>query len=189
MSVTGHHSLNSLAIYEKVSTNEKITMGMCMNYYLSTDNLTSTFEQPTLHQRKGPRPILPKQSTTESVSAPLQDTTNTSPAVTLPSEINIPIPENQHESHKLDENSLQLVALPMEEEDPLAENMDLPMDFDVMKYVAEIQNEENTMISTQKQDGKEVTTTTSYQKTIKKSPNMPIFQNCKISSITINIQK
>ena len=41
-SVTGYHSLNSLAIYKKASTNETLIIGLCMNYYLSTDNLLTT---------------------------------------------------------------------------------------------------------------------------------------------------
>ena len=39
MSITDHKSLNSLAIYEKVSTNEKLAMGMSINYYLQSDDI------------------------------------------------------------------------------------------------------------------------------------------------------
>ena len=34
MAVSGHKSLQSLAIYEKVNENEKLMMGMCLNYSL-----------------------------------------------------------------------------------------------------------------------------------------------------------
>ncbi len=34
MSVTGHQSVNTLAIYKKVNENDKMLMGMAMNYYL-----------------------------------------------------------------------------------------------------------------------------------------------------------
>ena len=82
MSVTGHHSLNSLSIYEKVSTNEKLTMGMCMNYYLATDNfVTSPALQAVspgyIKKRTQPRSILPKKTTpTSTVTRPLQEKEN-----------------------------------------------------------------------------------------------------------------
>ena len=188
MSVTGHHSLNTLAIYEKVSTNEKLTMGMCMNYYLSTNNLQATLDTP-VPLCTGPRPILPKTKPATTVSAPLADSTNTCQMVTFHPEVNPARNQQAQQSASSNENSMQLVPLQTEEEDPLIEDNDLPSDFDIMQYVAEIQNEANTMTTTQKKDGKEVTTTTSYQKTTKRSPNVPVFYNCKIGSITINIQK
>ena len=38
MSVTGHKSPNSLAIYQKVSTNEKLSMAYAMSCYLQNEN-------------------------------------------------------------------------------------------------------------------------------------------------------
>ena len=83
-----------------------------------------------------------------------------------------------------------------ESEDPFNNDPDMPSDFDLMEYVANLQeNDENsvtTMQSTQMATtftNEGGTMTTSLQKTIKKSPNMPIFNNCKIGSITININK
>ena len=37
MAILGYKSLNSLAIYQKVSTDEKLAMGYSMRYYLQTD--------------------------------------------------------------------------------------------------------------------------------------------------------
>ena len=39
MSVTGHHSINSLVIYQKVLYNKKLCMGMSINYFINSDAL------------------------------------------------------------------------------------------------------------------------------------------------------
>ena len=56
MSVTGHRSLNSLAVYQKVSQNEKIAMGIAMNLYLQSDH------QPAIQNASALRPIALKQN-------------------------------------------------------------------------------------------------------------------------------
>ena len=189
MAVTGHHSLNSLSIYEKVSNNEKLTMGLCMNYYLSSDNLlTDMPELPAvINAPKKPRALLPKGSTpTATITKPLQERN-----------INLLQVEAPKEIEKVRENNTETVAdrqlVPYEDsEDPLLNDPEMPSDFDLMEYVAQLQNDEENsmMVSSTQHTNKEVsTTTTSYQKTVKKSPNVPIFNNCKIGNITINIQK
>ena len=92
--------------------------------------------------------------------------------------------------------STALALVPFEEsEDPFSNDTDVPLDFDLMQYAANLQqNKTNSTIFTSTQQGNLVTnefsaTSTSVQKTVKKSPNLPMFQNCKIGSITININK
>ena len=57
MSVTGHKSLNSLAVYQKVSQNEKLAMGCAMNTYLQPNKVPAIKASSTL------RPIAPKPNT------------------------------------------------------------------------------------------------------------------------------
>ena len=38
MTMSGHKSVNSLAIYQHVSSNEKLSMGMSMSYHLQSDH-------------------------------------------------------------------------------------------------------------------------------------------------------
>ena len=56
MSVTGHHSLNSLAVYQKVSQNEKLAMGMAMNMYLQSNEQ----QRQEVQLPQCPVPIAPK---------------------------------------------------------------------------------------------------------------------------------
>ena len=58
MSVSGHRSVNSLAVYQKVSDEEKIVMGMVMNHYIQTDEVA---QNPVINNNL-PRPIAPKPS-------------------------------------------------------------------------------------------------------------------------------
>ena len=68
-----------------------------------------------------------------------------------------------------------------ESEDPLSDDGFGPdFDFDVGAMLQQI--EQNTVEFTQK-DNSAMVSTTMQKQTIKKSPNAPIFQNCKIGSI------
>ena len=187
MSVTGHHSLNSLAIYEKVSTNKKLTMGLCMNYYLCTDNLVNAIQvadKPQIANKKQ-QAILPKGAPSATVSRPLQ-----------PIHQNIVLPPNPITTNVVVETPKeQNLIVPYEEpEDPFTQHEDMLSDFDLMEYVANLQEEEETVLQKTQQSmtiSNEIATksTSVQQKTTKRSPNIPMFSNCKIGSITININK
>ena len=200
MSVTGHHSLNSQAIYEKVSTNEKLSMGMCMTYYLTTDNITSRLNVPL--QRTQPRPILPKLPPSAALGKP-----DFNPA--LPNISHMPLHDitdnmqlvpaksvSKNLEQKTPSNATSNVTIThTEQEDPLQDENWIS-DVDLMSYISDIQNEEQeAMVMTQqntinsKNNSEISTTTTSIQCTVKRSPNNPVFNNCKIGNITINIAK
>ena len=68
-----------------------------------------------------------------------------------------------------------------EPEDPLLQNdFNEDLDFDVGAILGEI---EETNIAVSQVDKINKTCTTVQQQVIKKSPNIPVFQNCKIGSI------
>ena len=159
---------------------------MCINYYLATDNLSPDPGPVIMPQQKVSklRPILPKgQVPTATISRPLEESKQNI--------INIdPIP---CEKIKNEPEEQQLVPY-QQNEDSFENDPDMPSDFDLMKYVVDLQQQEEKqmLVSTQHEtcDGNEISTTlTSIQKTFKRSPNIPVFNNCKIGSITININK
>ena len=49
MAISEHKSVGSLAIYQKVSEDEKLCMGMSMSYYLNCDNPV-IYTPPTIDQ-------------------------------------------------------------------------------------------------------------------------------------------
>ena len=69
-------------------------------------------------------------------------------------------------------------------EDPL---LDTP-NFDIASILDTIEKE-NTMTMMQTSGSNNITNTLMQRQTIKKSPQIPIFQNCKIGTINININK
>lgn len=69
MSITGHQSVNSLSLYERVSTDEKINMGCAMNTLLSNTEKTPAIEAAT------PVPSDPPSTLTELVPAQAEPTT------------------------------------------------------------------------------------------------------------------
>ena len=181
MSVTGHHSINSLAIYQKVSSNEKMAMGMSINYFLNTEKPEVNAPLQPVQQRENIRyvPIAPKNpNTVRKIQAKkrIADVMNYEPQSKTPmlqattsAQNIVAIPED--DTHVQEES-----------EDPFS---DMP-NFDICEYIAQI--EEETRISTQEKNS-ECTTTMSLQCRVKKSPNIPIFNNCKIGQINININK
>ena len=155
MSVTGHRSLNSLAVYQKVSQNEKLQMGLAMNLYLQRDLQPSL---PPVQQTL--RPIAPKPVTsTASASTSSNQTVE--------------------KYTKNDTPDQQLVRY--EPEDPLLQD-DFPddMNVDVQALLQDI--EQDTFSITQVETNTSSSMTLQRQ-TVKKSPNVPIFNNCKIGSI------
>ena len=187
MSITGHKSVNSLAIYQKVSSNEKLHMGACMNYFVNTDQhqIVEDFARTPL------RPIAPKEP--QNLKRPAN-------TVSLPShpqgkipKVMYNVPENPPElpqiesgDHEFKENvnvnsENLIVPLFEEPEDPFADYLNVE---EILQSI-----EKQNTVMTQKDNSDQnssnlMTTTTSVtQKTVQKSPQIPIFQNCHIGSI------
>ena len=154
MAITGHKSLNSLSIYQKVSTDEKLAMAFSMQYYLQVDN--------------------PYQAPHQQINEPiaLKAVNQLSPKVTSENAI------TPSTSKATGYNMNELVEY--ESENPLA---DIP-EFDLQNIIDTIEQESMTTTQTDHS-----TTTVAQKTTYKRSPQIPIFQNCKIGNINIHIHK
>ena len=153
MSVTGHRSINSLAVYEKVSENEKLHMGLAMSYFLQNDEPPQIQAAPAQF-----RPIAPKP-------------------VVIPAALGAPPKEkNQNVSEPTSKEIVQY-----EPEDPLLqESFQDELNFDVEAVLQDI---EKQLVSLTQTENSSTTSMTYQRETIKKSPNIPIFNNCKIGNI------
>ena len=171
MSITGHKSLNSLAIYQKVLTDEKLSMAYAMSCYLEHEKT-----RPLAIQNP-PNASISCQ-TTAIVSASSESVQDTSTAI---------VPTvNMMTQAKARNEEKQLV--PYENEDPFSD-VEIP-DFDLGQIMDTIKKE-NTISMTQTA-GKDGSTTTNIQQRQfyqKRSPQIPIFNNCKIGNINIAINK
>ena len=170
ISVSGHKSLDSLAIYQRVKNDEKLMMGMCLTYSLlkPEDALLlskSVEENPEITPKKN-IPALPPATTS------------------MP-----PVPEIQHQP-----------PIPLEDAivpyQPRPENAN----FDLMSLIAEVQNEEIpdedlVLAATQYEESMPndqqislPTSTSTKTALMRKSYQPSPFTNCSIGSIgTINI--
>ena len=165
MAITGHKSLNSLAIYEKVSTDEKMSMAYSMSYYLQMDQPTiPAVEAPGIRHSIMPlKPISKPTSTVTSASASTEVQKENTPSGTLV------LPTSGFES-----------------EDPFADAPDIP-DFNIQEIIECIEKETTT--STQQTNQEVVTRKTEKAMVKKSSPKIPLFNNCKIGNINIILKK
>ena len=148
MSVTGHHSLNSLAVYQKVSQNEKLAMGMAMNMYLQSNEQPRKEVQPP----QCPVPIAPK-----------------------PPQAALGVPPKDRNEGKRTE------IINYEPEDPLLQDdFNQELDFNVVQVLDNIEKENFLMTQF---DQNNSTFMTVHRQTLRRSPNVPIFNNCKIGGI------
>ena len=169
MSVTGHRSVNSLSVYQKVSENEKLMMGMSHTCYLQAgeinpiqkENVQPQIQQVNEHalQRIAPKPI------PAALGAPPQ-----------PSEIT-----GETSNKKCTE------VVQYEPEDPiLKDDFAQELNFDVAEILNDIEDE--IQISQVANVTTASTSTTVEKHMAMKSPKIPLFSNCKIGSIgNINI--
>ena len=149
MSVTGHKSLNSLAIYQKVSTDEKLSMAYAMSCYLQNENSL-------------PLQIGPTAKETEQ-----QDDNQTRNAIEC--ETVGDLNQAKNSTISLQENTnVQNQLVPYENEDPFADS-EIP-DFDLGQIMETIEKENNRFSMTQTA-GYGASTMTSFmqQRTEKKS--------------------
>ena len=190
MFVTGHHSLNSLAIYQKVSNDEKMTMGLSMNYFMNSDNV-----QPNVPPR-GMRPIAPKPA--EALGAPPPKKTcysiqqNESPP--LPA---IPPPLPRIPMSPIANNNNMIMPIAQQKQNQVddqkrSENLPGTLNFDILDFLTEVeQDEQDFIVNTQDKsvDQQVCTSMRSIQKTVKRSPNLPIFNYCQIGEIHFHVAK
>ena len=188
MAITGHKSINSLAIYQKVSTDEKLAMAYAMSCYLQA---IKSSVQPTASLGA---PVQPTASITantqekinsEKALVPLNANSKEKPKTVTPSTCN----EIAVTTHELEtsttKNTKQIVQF--ESEDPF-EDAEIP-DFDLGEIMETIEKEQ-TLALTQT-SGPTTTTNMMHQRQFYKKtrPQIPVFNNCKIGNINITINK
>ena len=163
MSVTGHKSVNSLAIYQRVKNDEKLMIGMSLAYNL--------FFSQEVYDKMHPAPKPPAREIEPKNL--LQITGNTNSTTDL-------VPYNPNKQPEVEENN-----------------------FDILYFINDASNNEIVLAATQMEKqfeaSKELsttaasTTTTTTTTLVKTSPKkqfpVPIFTNCKIGTININIYK
>ena len=172
MSITGHKSVNSLSIYQKVSTDEKLAMAYSMSYYIQSD-----------------KPGLPSQNNVQLIQ------NNAIASTSAPHNPNT-VQVRMATQKKNPENSTPLqevpdpgnLIVPYESEDPLMDD-EIP-DFDLNAIMETIEKENNTLSLSQNANSTSVTTTTTsitqQRQVVKRSPKLPMFNNCKIGNIHIH---
>ena len=162
MAITGHKSLNSLPFYQKVSADEKLAMAFSMSYYLQCNtpgNNQNIQKELQNKDQQNDLPITAPKNVTETIVNPQEASTG--------------------ESNKY-------AVVPFENEDPLLDSLD----FNIEALLETIENENN--IQTQEVTCGNITKTTTKimeRQTTKKSPQIPIFNNCKIGTMNITINK
>ena len=174
MSVSGHKSVDSLAIYERVQEDEKMMMGMCLSFSLLQPEeaimLQNSIEVQPETQQRTPSPLL-------ALPGP--------PQMSLQNEI-----PQENKLVQLETALAPITPNVQQDQDP---------NFDLMSLLAEVEDEipdEDLVLATtqceQSMLTNDVTTPTTTTKTavVKKSstyPN-PTFTGCTFGSVgTINI--
>ena len=175
MSVSGHKSLDSLAIYQKVAANEKMIMGMSLTYSLMRPE-----EVLRLNTNPQPMAIAPITVSNENPLPMLALPAPSTSVVSTPDtaiNANLPTPQNAvvPVSDPSNDMNFNITELLKEFEE---------MDDDDMLVQATQQAEMNVIQKTS------TTTTTSVIRRNTTAPSqMPNFMNCKIANININIYK
>ena len=171
MSVTGHKSISSLAIYQKVNGNEKLKMGFALGLSLVNPNVPA-IQQSMAHENV---PVQPMQ---KAIEPP-----NPMPAIAAITNV-----VNQKEN--VTENNA-LIPFTYETEDPL-QDAAVPS-FDLAQILNDVQNETELIAVSQtatKCHGNDIEM--AKQQIVKKtSPKVPImFSGCTINgNVTINMPK
>ena len=164
MSLTGHKSMSSLAIYQKVNSNEKLRMGFTLGINQPNPAIPRMpVQAPPIQQNPPPLPTIPTVAAIQSAPQIVQNK------------------ENVTETNAL-------VPFHYEAEDPLADAT-VPS-FDIMEILDDVQNEE--MIAESQVASKCNNVEVSKQQIVKKtSPKVPMmFSGCTINSnVTINLPK
>ena len=186
MSVTGHKSVNSLAMYQCVASNEKMLMGASLAFNLMRPNVVQQQIQHMSNNRKKEIACgVPKVIATETENAVILKT---------PVEQNI----TSHPSLAQNNNFQQALVPVMPEEEPNASNID----FDILDFIADTDDNDILLAAIQMEKAMEnenKSTTTSTKTVMKistaqcnKTQSLPTFMNCKFGNtgaININVYK
>ena len=97
MSVTGHKSLNSLAIYQKVSTDEKLSMAYAMSCYLQYEKN----QQPAIQHHAQPTSTVSSASVENSNQACTIQIREPGVVTNIQSAVPQPLMENVQRSEKI----------------------------------------------------------------------------------------
>lgn len=201
MAITGHKSVNSLAIYQKVSFQQKLRMGNTLNFALTNpDKLKSYYPQLPNAQsnldyqlnEEQARQLMAIMSTDDKedhapVTAPIQarpvqEHVQPTAAIMPP-----PPPQLANEANK-ENNNKQVVPRPQVNE--AVGNEDVP-NFDIMSFLSDLDDDTFDQVTNPPNPVKTVALT--QQNTVvnnpSNTPTMPVFNNCKIEDININIVK
>ena len=177
MSITGHKSVNSLAMYQRVNANEKMMMGMSLAFNLF-------------------RPVLVQQQLQSFTKQQREEIKHKERQLALP-----PPPPLQ----QIDQNSAERQLIPMPAQPvqqaiaPITpQNTEMyPSDFDILDFINESTDEEVVLAATQMEKEYASTTTTMVTATSttlvkrspKKVPTFPTFSSCQIQNIHFHIHK
>ena len=183
MSITGHKSVNSLAMYQRVNSNEKLMMGMSLAFNLFRPALVQAqmngFSKAQCKEiKKGKRKALPSATTT------------TPPLKPQKSPIQLPQPEAPM-TPQIPPKTSEMALVPVDN------NPINTPDFDILDFINDNDDEDILMAATQMerqlQNTTQVVTSTTSTTLIKKSPTksstMPTFMGCKIENIHFHIHK
>ena len=187
MAITGHKSIDSLAIYQRVKSDEKLMMGMCLTFSLLRPE-DVIFMQNSLEIENIPKQV-------HALPAPIQE--NTTPATPPPAKRMLT------ESPKIQSNELVPLENAITPYQPQPKINDSP-NFDLMALIAEVENDElpddQLLLAASQCEAQlpptmnnlmPITTTTASSTTavMKRISNpTPTFTNCTFGTIgTLNI--
>ena len=173
MSVSGHKSVESLALYQRVHEDEKMMMGLCLTYSLmNPHNAKKAIEAPPADYNLTPFPSTSAHTTPRKMPTPLK-------------EIQMPVP-NEGAVVPYN-NNIEKNPIPAQAESP---------NFDLMELLSEtidgVNDDELVMAAAQYDEtvvpSAKITTTTSNTAVMKRSHPTTTFTNCTFGTIgTLNI--
>ena len=191
MIVTGHQSIQSLSIYQKVCEDDKLSMGISLTYSLMHPNevcaLLDVIEKETKESKrnaKNPKPIEPPPMIHAIAAPPL-------PQI----ELNIPISVENHALDPANKNILPLesaLVLYQSQSDKQNEAMD-PTEspqFDLMVILSDLDDDQfdNQMVLAATQVDSFKKTSTIMKKNERVQMPTQTFHNCSFGNIgTLNI--
>ena len=194
MSISGHKSLESLAIYQKVANDEKMMMGMSLMFSLFRPEEVAKFV-PAEVTPKNPPMAIAMAPPTATVSTPYQV------------KVAVPADNSNTERAKSPTEASTSTTRPSTLETDMTlvpfnptENTENEPSFDLAKLIQQFQDEEdddNMLVkATQEAESENATgimhtksTTSAVIRRQPHPPQVPSFNNCKIANININIYK
>ena len=181
MSVTGHKSLQSLSIYQRVHADEKMCMGISLTYSLlnpeETKRIRNTPEYKTImFQEK-------------------QGFVNQTPALPPPVPTSPRVVEARPEVHALDTANMNIWplegALQPYVQAPKQATPEGSPSFDIMQLMSDLEGDNDIILAASQFEENQQVTTTKTAVVKKSSPRvsvMPTFSGCKFGNInTLNI--